>query len=714
MACQITVIDLVGIFPNVNQIPDQLEVTGTAQECDKVCVTVQNTLNDATTIELTGEVDANGNWSIVFDANNGDYTLGDFTCGTNQKLVVHARCCDDPNCGVSQPFQVLNCRPQTRDCPTVDLEIVSIVPNCDGGQNQQIVTLRATVSGAPDLTIYEWDFGDGQTSSSEVFSTNPVEIAHNYDADSTGNVSYTAEFRIVFPQGCTGGTVTVDIPPCDATPCPDHVSLELLDDAGNVVDVGNLQCLPPGNYSVRVTEPAGNGLNYFWSVDGQLQQDASGDQFNVDLTAGATLEINVAVVQVDCPPLADSVTLTGCQQCPDRALLEVLDANGDLVNLDESECLAVGKYTIRVSEPAGAGLNYSWSIDGQLQSGVTGNQFEYDLSESETVEISMGVQPPGCPILTDAVVLNACTCPDENLGIAVTDAAGNTVDLNNCVDSGAYFMQATGDNLDDADLQWSINGTPAGNGTQTTVNFNAASTGFCCFSQSTPATSDVKLTASSNDPNCPDRAASVILTGCPGETFCIDCWLLRLAILFFATLAAISAAIWLCTAAVVNPVVQFTAGWAGIAAVVAPIVAIVAMVIAVLILLFWWWCCKPTWCDDWMVLLWQILLSAGFVFVYFGTCPACILTLLPIGALLFGGGVVLFIWWITSCSPTLCKIFFEIGSLGLVQLVVSWLELIIGACVWFWGWLILLIWNTLLNLVGWIGTVIACRVNPNQ
>ncbi len=713
MACQITVIDLVGIFPNVNQTPDQLEVTGTAQECGKVCVTVQNTLNNTTTIELTGEVDTDGNWSIVFDANNGDFNLGDFTCGSNQKIVVEARCCNDPNCGKTRPFDVLNCRPHPQDCPSVTVEVISVAPDCDT-QGQRSVTLRATISGAPDPTIYEWDFGDGQNSSSEVFSNSPVEITHNYDASGPGNSSYIAELRVVFPQGCPSGSVTVDVPPCDVPPCPDRVSLEVVDDAGNIIDTENLQCLPTGNYSVNVAEPSGSNLSFFWTVDGQLQQGATGSQFNVDLIAGSSIEINVAVVQDGCPPLADSVTLTGCQQCPDRAVLEVIDSNGNVINLDDAECLPTGNYTIRVSEPANAGLNYSWSIDGQLQSGVTGNQFDYNLSESETVEISMGVQPPGCPILTDAVVLNACTCPDENIGIEVTDSDGNTVDLNNCAESGAYFMQATGDNLDDANLQWTVNGTPAGNGTQTTVNFNASSTGFCCFSQSAPATSDVKLTASSNDPNCPDREASVILTGCPSAKFCIDCWLLRLAILFFATLAAIGAAIWLCTAAVVNPVVPFTAGWAGIAAVVAPIVAIVALIIAVLILLFWWWCCKPTWCDDWMVLLWQILLSAGFVFVYFGTCPACILTLLPIGVILFGGGVGVFIWWIASCSPTLCKIFFEIGSLGLVQLVVSWLELIIGACVWFWGWLILLIWNTLLNLLGWIGTVIACRVNPNQ
>jgi hypothetical protein len=77
-------------------------------------------------------------------------------------------------------------------------------------------------------------------------------------------------------------------------------------------------------------------------------------------------------------------------------------------------------------------------------------------------------------------------------------------------------------------------------------------------------------------------------------------------------------------------------------------------------------------------------------------------------------GVISILYWLFRCRPSLCKVFFEIGSLGLVSLFVGYLELVIGACVWAWGWAIQMAWVTVLNLVGWIGTVIACSVNPNN
>jgi hypothetical protein len=181
-----------------------------------------------------------------------------------------------------------------------------------------------------------------------------------------------------------------------------------------------------------------------------------------------------------------------------------------------------------------------------------------------------------------------------------------------------------------------------------------------------------------------------------------------------ATITGIAAAIGLCAEVVFNPLIEETAALVPIAAVAAPIVAVIAGMITVGLILFFWWWCRPNWCNDWFVLIWQVLISVGFVFVYFGTCPACALTLLPIGIVLIVLGILAFIAWVSTCRPTLCKIFFEIGSLGLVQLVVGWLEFILGACVWLWGWLILAIWQLAINAIGWIGTVIACQVNPND
>jgi hypothetical protein len=53
------------------------------------------------------------------------------------------------------------------------------------------------------------------------------------------------------------------------------------------------------------------------------------------------------------------------------------------------------------------------------------------------------------------------------------------------------------------------------------------------------------------------------------------------------------------------------------------------------------------------------------------------------------------------------------GSLGLVQLFISFLEGPLGICIIVWGWLLLLIWNGILNGVGWIGGVLAGCIRRN-
>ena len=76
-------------------------------------------------------------------------------------------------------------------------------------------------------------------------------------------------------------------------------------------------------------------------------------------------------------------------------------------------------------------------------------------------------------------------------------------------------------------------------------------------------------------------------------------------------------------------------------------------------------------------------------------------------------GVVAFFVWIVRCQPSPCKIFFEISNLGLIQLILGWVEFFLVVCIWAYGWLLQLLFTMLLNAVGWIGSVIACKLNPN-
>lgn len=205
-------------------------------------------------------------------------------------------------------------------------------------------------------------------------------------------------------------------------------------------------------------------------------------------------------------PLADSVVLSGCQRCPDRARLAVLDPLGNTIDIDTEDCIPATKYSIVLVEPDAPEMQISWSVDGVLQPGFTTTEFSYDLSEGEVVEISVAMLIDGCPVLSDAITLVACDCPDETLGITVTDTAGNTVNTVGCVNSGVYFLEATGGDLENVDLQWSAGATPLGNGTQATITFDGSAIGGCCFLRTTPPSTTVTVTAANADPNCPDRS----------------------------------------------------------------------------------------------------------------------------------------------------------------------------------------------------------------
>jgi hypothetical protein len=211
---------------------------------------------------------------------------------------------------------------------------------------------------------------------------------------------------------------------------------------------------------------------------------------------------------------------------------------------------------------------------------------------------------------------------------------------------------------------------------------------------------------------CPDQDQAVTLRLCPEFVLCPSCWLLRLAIVFFTLVAGIALAIWICPDVLDNPLIPASAGLVAIGLAVAPWVVLGATLVALILLAVWIFSCPLTWCFDWLPLIWQILLGVGFAFIFFGTCPACT-SLLFIGLGIFVAGIIAFGFWVGTCKPTMCTILFEIGSLGLVQVVISFLEEPLGVCIILWGWLLLLIWNGLLNGIGWIGGVLNGCVRRN-
>jgi hypothetical protein len=374
--------------------------------------------------------------------------------------------------------------------------------------------------------------------------------------------------------------------------------------------------------------------------------------------------------------------------------------------VDTSDCLPLGTYNIRVTTPTGQDLQFSWSVDGELVSSGAANNFNFTLADDgQTHQVSVTVSRTNCPPVSRAVTLESCACTGS-LSLTVSDSQGNVVNPQGCVAPGDYTVRADGTNLDESDRTWTINGNPAGDGTEIPVTLQAASACGDGAGQTTVAVRASKQ-------GCPDQTAAVTLQLCPEFVLCPPCWLLRLLIVFSVIVAGIALAIWICPGVLANPLIPATASWPAVGAAVAPFVLAAALVVAVVLLAIWILLCPLTWCFDWVPLIWQILLGVGFAFLFFGTCPACAVSLLPIGAVIFLIGVGVFIFWLLTCRPTTCTVLFEIGSLGIVQLFISFLEGPLGICIIVWGWLLLLIWNGILNGIGWIGGVLAGCIRRN-
>lgn len=212
---------------------------------------------------------------------------------------------------------------------------------------------------------------------------------------------------------------SVTLTGCEAQSCADEVTWQVVDGHGQPADL-NDECLPPGRYTVTVQDPIGPDVSYRWILNGTEQSAEHANVFSVDLEAGGSAEIGVIVQQAHCPEISARLKLTGCRrpddrECPEEVSLVVRNSTNNPV--DPDNCQQPGNYTVRVSQPAGAGLAYSWSINGQVQSGQTNNALPVTLTASNPVNVAVSVLPDGCPPIPGGVTLTPCRRPDDGGGL---------------------------------------------------------------------------------------------------------------------------------------------------------------------------------------------------------------------------------------------------------------------------------------------------------
>jgi hypothetical protein len=644
MACTITVFQPTGEEGNAGQGLIRLTISGTAVDCSQVRVRVQQTQpSNFFTPQKTVPV-VNGQWSVDFTDAAGDFPLGTFRCGRDNKYTLHVECVDHPDCPVQSQADgaTINCD----NCPQVNMTITP--GECANGLRNVHILAEVVSTGN---AVYTWYFGtdeDNQPGEDNQFGgwlpapnangISVVETNHLYAL--FGDEPQTVTVRIETSSGPGSECITNQSFVLEPCTCNLTVSLEITDAENNRPPDGD--CLSPGMYKVKIANPPASGAVYMWFVNGVQDTSQSGPVYNVPLAAGEEKSVGVVMTRGGCSAL-DNVDLTGCLDCQDfRTGLRIFTERR--VDVTDQDCLETGSY-IAVASPSGQGYAYNWFVNGVQDTTQTGHLYSFTISAGEEKKILVQVSQGDCRGERERVVHGCEDCSDFAADLQVWNASRRNVTDEDCLPAGEYTVQANSPTDPGASLEWRVNN-------EVLVGETGSSIQVTVSEDNSPI-----VTLKATQGNCED-IHTVALTTCPpprdndGFIPCILFKLLALVGLGFAIVGAILLACPL----VAQPIpVQIAMGIGGV-------LLVAGVALLALGLLLWWLICRPDRCE-WITLLWQALILLGLILVYAGFCPAC--SWMSLGAIFLFLGILGLLYWRRNCNPTVCKVLAELITLFL-------------------------------------------------
>lgn len=397
MACQVTIVEVVGRNPDASGRPTLIVVLGTATDCSGVRVDVGNQT-------YTTSVRSDGSWE-------GQFPTGPtFAPECDETVKVYAVCLDDLSC--SSPVQERRVRCIAGEaCPDqIRLEIrdssgatVALGPNqpCLPPGTYTIVVVDPPAS---PTTQYAW---------SDSGSPGPIPSAPNYQFSIAAGESRFIGVRVV-PEQCPPlrdrRLITGCEQPTDGCPT---VSIIVTDASGNPVDAGpSAACKQSGFYraDVSISPPFPGNIQYQWTVNGASLVGYTLSWYGQSLGAGQILEINVRVTPQGCPPTDLHATIVTCYppptDCPQTITLRLTDSSGNEVDL--SHCLPSGVYTVEVVQPpSDPTFQYHWSVNG-FPAASTGRTHSESLTPGQIKTVAVSIERAGCPPLQGHRTLEAC------------------------------------------------------------------------------------------------------------------------------------------------------------------------------------------------------------------------------------------------------------------------------------------------------------------
>ena len=300
--------------------PTECDING--QRTVTLDIIISNIQNQTTLLIDYGD----DSTSSINTAMNGTLTMQKSYNPGHYNLTVSITAPDDCVGSIASfDINIDDCQ-ENADCPSVI--ITSADPSACNDNGQSTVTFEINVINPPNPTILQIDYGDGTretvfNSEIQESTSGTITKSHTYYS---GNFSVIV--NTIYPEGCqSSNAIQVDVS-CDIS-CPDNINFEIIDANGNRFqalssasgpyqqinnnpDNNQIDCLPAGDYTIKIVEPHDANQGITWREDENPSVTTNQLSFNVHLNSGNEKTLNATIEKVNCAPLSESITIKAC------------------------------------------------------------------------------------------------------------------------------------------------------------------------------------------------------------------------------------------------------------------------------------------------------------------------------------------------------------------------------------------------------------------
>ena len=282
------------------------------------------------------------------------------------------------------------------DCPAVNIEVRRNATDATpilSATNVDATPATQPVAGVPpNLVVHRFDLTGG-------LSIRCGELL---------NVTIICANDASCRRGDNGELTRVQCKGFSASECPTTVILSVAPPVAQ-----NADCVAAGNYVVTVVDPIGADITYFWSAgpvgSPQSSLPGTGPSQTIQVQAGdPDTIVSVIAIKAGCPPPPPGTMLFpagDAVQCPTGFTVVVVQgattiagphANTQGVDWNVP-AVAPGAYTVRITQPTGAGASYEWfDNNGTLASTGTANDHAVTVNAGQTTTTSFRIKPSEC------------------------------------------------------------------------------------------------------------------------------------------------------------------------------------------------------------------------------------------------------------------------------------------------------------------------------